>query len=187
MLNSQQKTGQDNDDEINIIKEIAKPFWVNSLSEKPPKFVTMTGGTGSGKTTIRRQKYGKDYVNFDFGEILSAVKNIVGEHNDQLTRYAVLTCALILEISIEAKKNIVIEIIGDKKELIVPVIEGMKKIGYDVSSEFISCDPAEAYKRHLNAVKEDKDYISSYFTQDSTLHFLYQKLGLGEMPVSDPL
>ena len=42
----------------------------------------------------------------------------------------------------------------------------------------------EAYKRHLNAVKEDPEYLSAHFTQEATLSFFYQQLELGEMPVS---
>jgi len=92
---------------------------------------------------------------------------------------------MILQESIGAKKNIVIEIIGDNEKIIIPVIDKMKEIGYETSLEIIHCDPVEAYKRHLKAVEEDKDYISSYFTQEATLSFFYQQFQLGKMPYSD--
>lgn len=183
MENSQQKTVQFSGEEFIKIGEIAKPFWENGLSENPPKIVILMGGVGSGKTTIRRQKYSKGYVNFDFGEILTVVKRAIGEDDPKLTSYVSLACDLILRECISEKKNIVIEIIGDSKELIDPVLDGMKKIGYDISLEYIHCDPVEAYKRHLKLVEEDKDYLSAHFTQEATLSYFYSQLDLGEMPV----
>ncbi len=165
------------------IGEIAKPFWENGVSENPPKLVVLTGGVGSGKTTIRRQKYSVGYVNFDFGDILAAVKKTVGEDDPKLFSYVSLACNLILRESIEAKKNIVIEIIGENKEVLDTLIDGMSKVGYKVSFVFIACEPTEAYKRHVKAVGEDPDYLSAHFTQEATLAFFYDQLGLGEMPL----
>ena len=89
---------------------------------------------------------------------------------------------MILKESLSVKKNIVIEIIGDNYDVIVPVIDKMKKNGYDVLVNGITCDPVEAYERHLKAVKEDPEYLSVYFTQEATLAFFYQQLELGKMP-----
>lgn len=58
----------------------------------------------------------------------------------------------------------------------------MKDIGYKISIEFIFCDPTEAYNRHLKSVKENKEYQSVYFTDETTLSFFYKKFELGEMP-----
>jgi hypothetical protein len=175
----QQKIKEGNND-ISIIKEIARPFWVDKISENPPKFVILMGGTGVGKTTIRKQKY-SDYINFDFGEISLEVKNILGENNPELTKYTVLTCALLLEIGIESKRNIVIEIIGDNKDLIVPVKEEMEKIGYSVSMVYIHAEPAQAIKRHIEALN-NSDYLPALNTQKNTLHFFYQKFKIDEIP-----
>lgn len=182
MENSQQKTVQFNGDEFMQIGEIAKPFWENGLSENPPKLVVFMGGVGSGKTTIRKQQFASGYVHFDFGEIYTSIKKNIGEDNPKLTSYTALASDMILRESIENKKNIVIEIIGEREDLITPVINKMKEIGYDVSINAITVDPVEAYKRHLKAVEEDKDYLSAHFTQEATLSSFYHQLGLGEMP-----
>jgi hypothetical protein len=166
------------------IGEIAKSFWQNCPSEHPPKFVIMMGGVGSGKTTVRRQRYSSGYVNFDYTEIMIAVEKAVGKDEPRLESYVSLANSIILQECIVDKKNIVIEITGDNKEILDPVLDGMKKLGYDISIEFIHCDPVEAYKRHLKAVEEDKDYVSAYFTQEATLSFFYQRLGLGPMPAA---
>ncbi len=89
---------------------------------------------------------------------------------------------MILRESLENKKNIVTEIIGDDYEVIAPVLDRMKEKGYEVSIKSITCDPTEAYKRHLEAVKNDSEYLSAHFTQEATLSFFYQQLELGEMP-----
>lgn len=182
--NDGQKVTQFSKEEFIQIGEIAKPFWEKGISEIPPKFIVFMGGVGSGKTTMRRQQFANGYVHFDFGEIYNSIKKEFGEDNPKLSSYAGLASDMILRESIDGKKNIVIEIIGENKEIIETIINKMKDIGYKISGQFINCDPVEAYKRHINAVKEDKDYMSSCFTQDATMSFFYQLLELGEMPDS---
>lgn len=181
---SEQKITQFTGEEYKKISEVAKPFWEKSISENPPKFVIFMGGVGVGKTTMRRQDYAIGYVNFEFGEILNAIKKEFGEDDPKLSSYAALASDMILSESLEKRKNIVIEIIGENYDVISPVIDKMKEIGYEVSVQGITCDPAEAYKRHLKAVKEDPEYLSAHFTQEVTLAFFYQQLELGKMPVS---
>lgn len=164
------------------IGSLAKPFWERGISENPPNFVIFMGGIGSGKTTIRRQQHDKDYVHFDFGEIFNVFEKEYGKDNPQLSDYAMFACGLILKESLMGRKNIVIEIIGDNHNLIFPVIDKMKGIGYDVILSPIVADIEESRIRHLKATKEDKDYISSYYTQEATLSFFYQYFELGEMP-----
>jgi hypothetical protein len=169
------------------IDKVAKMFWANGKAEAPPKFFIVMGGVGAGKTTVRRQQFADDFVNFEFGEILNATKKEFGEDNPKVLDYAVIAGDMILRESLRAKKNMVIEIIGDNKALIEPVMDIMKNLGYNLSIQFVSCDPDEGYRRHLKLVEEDRDYLSSYFTQESTLSFFYRQLGLGEMPVSSQL
>src|SRR3990167_3567091 len=101
------------------------------------------------RTSIRRR------LSPFLGEILNAIKKEFGEDNPKLSSYAAMASDMILRESLENKKNIVIEIIGDNYDVITPVIDKMKENEYEVSVKGITCDPAEAYKRHLNAVKED--------------------------------
>jgi hypothetical protein len=162
--------------------EIIKPICERGISEHPPKLVILMGGVGAGKTTIRRQKYSNGFVHFDFGEYFVIFSKKFGENNPKLTGYTAIACDLILKECLSQKKNIVIEIIGDKKDSFNPIIDGMVKAGYSISIEFIECDPIESYKRHLKAVDEDKDYFSAFYTQEPTLSSFYFLLGLGDMP-----
>jgi len=171
-------------DEYLKINSIIRPLLDIGRSEEQPQFVILMGGVGSGKTTVRRQRYNTDYVNFDFGEIFNILKKEFGTDNSKLTGYTSMASDLILQESLKSKKNIVVEIIGDRKDVIDPVINGMTILGYKASVQFVSCDPAEAYNRHLKAVKEDNSYFSAFHTQEVTLSFFYHHLKLGKMPTS---
>ncbi|MCX6721815.1 MAG: hypothetical protein NTY04_01295, partial [Candidatus Staskawiczbacteria bacterium] len=86
---------------------------------------------------------------------------------------------------IESKRNIVIEIIGDREDFIKPVIDGMLKIGYKISIIAVAAKPLQSFERHIKAVMNDKDYMSAAYTQRDTLFYFYQKLDLGKMPPPD--
>lgn len=170
-----------NENDLMLIQKVTGPIIKNGASETPPKFVIFMGGVGSGKTTIRRQQYGSGYVHFDAGEISTAVKKELKENDPKSESYITWACGTTLEKSINERRNIVIEIIGDSLAVIAPVIDKMKEIGYDVEIVPVYCGVEDAYMRHLKAVQDDPEYVSSYFTQEATLYFFYQILRLGKM------
>ena len=182
MEKAQQKAVQFSTDEFRIISDVAMSFLQRGVSENPPKFVIFMGGVGVGKTTIRREKYAEGYVHLDFGEIHLALEKTIGKSRQRLAEYALFASDIILRESINDKKNIVIEIIGDSYDLIVPVIEKMKDIGYKLDIVGLTGDIAECRQRPLKAVEEDPDYISAHFTQEPTLSVFYSQLELGNMP-----
>lgn len=161
------------------ISEVAQSFVEKGASDKPPRFIILMGGIGSGKTTLRRKNYGNGFVHFEPGDIYAAMKKVMGKDNPRISVYCAFASDLILKESLEEKKNIVIEIIGDTV-LMIPIIEKIKEIGYKVHIQAVTADVAESYKRHLKAVEEDPDYLSAYFTQEATLSTLAHQLGLGE-------
>jgi hypothetical protein len=169
MVDNNQKSVELSDEEFTMVKENAQQFWERGASGNPPEFVIVMGGVGVGKTTIRKQNYAQGYVHFDYGDVNTALRKIVGEEHPKLTGCTVLACDLILRACIEGNKNMVIEVIGENEKLITPIIDRMKDIGYHVSIQAITGDIAESYQRHLKAVDEDADYISAYFTQKGTL------------------
>lgn len=160
------------------ISQLIKPIINQGKSDNTPLLVILTGGIGSGKTTIRNKNYANNFVHFEFGEIYTILKHKFGEKNDKLMSYTSLACDLILQETIRDKKNIVTEVIGDKKGILDQIIDGMIKQGYKISVEYIYCEQAEAYKRHLKLVEEDKDYLSVYFTQEATMAFFLKTLNL---------
>ncbi len=72
------------------------------------------GGTGSGKITNRRKEFANDYVYFDAGEIINRVKKEFSKDASMIDNYTTLTADIILGETLESKRNIVIEIIGEK-------------------------------------------------------------------------
>lgn len=171
-------------DEYLKIVETIKPILESVKSSNSPKFVFITGGIGSGKTTIRRHEFSKDYINFDFAEIGKAIEKAFGEKHPRLMDYSFWACDMILGDSITNHKNIIIELIGDNADQITILATKMKELGYEVNVNGIICDVAEAYKRHKKATAEDKDYMSCYFSAELTLMSLYTHLGLGKVPIN---
>ncbi len=130
-----------------------------------PKLVIVVGGNGAGKTTHIHEKFSKGYVIInaeeiyrnikvfdDFGEVSQKLVNEIGE--------------LIAYRAINERRNIVLEMIADKVGSLDPIIGAMTAIGYKVDIIHISSDIDEAYRRHLNAVKEDRGYLPTYFSED---------------------
>lgn len=165
-----------NVDEIKKMLTIVSSICSAGLSGKQPKLVIFTGGVGAGKTTIRKQKYQKDYVHFDPADIWAIVKKEFDIDDPKVESYSFAVCDLVIKDCLENKRNMVIELIGDHKEPLTMIIDKMVTKGYSVDLQHIECDPAEAYKRHLRAVDEDEDYLSAYFTQDITISFFNQYL-----------
>lgn len=164
------------------IANAVEPFFKNVGPSNPPQFVLITGGTGAGKTTLRREKFNEDYVNFDFAEISRAIEKSVGEKHPRLIEYSFWGCDIVIKECILEKKNIVVEIIGDNYSQIDILIKKMSEVGYEVNLNTVTCDVADAYQRHIKATNEDKNYMSSYFSDELTLLCLYKYLGLGEVP-----
>jgi len=162
-------------EEFSKVKGIIDPLLALGATSDNPQFAILMGGVGSGKTTTRKKDYSDGYVQFDYGEIQIAVQNFFGEDNINISGFTSLACLLLLNEAISQKKNMVIEVIGDDKYPLEPVIDGMIALGYKVTMKFVECDPVEAYKRHLKDVADDMDYISAYYTQGPTLSFFYDR------------
>jgi len=165
-------------EEIVRIVEIAESFWKNGNVEKNPTFALYTGGVGSGKTTIRRRDCAAGFVNLDIGEIHAEMKRVFGKENPKLMAYSILAADLILRMSLKEKKEIATEIIGSDSDALLTLADKMKEIGYEISIRFVDCKPLEAYARHLKAVEEDEDYMSSYLTQESLRELFAKQFGI---------
>lgn len=157
-------------EEYLAVAAVVKNIFTACKPEDPPKFVIIMGGVGAGKTTLRREKYGRNYVHYDFDEICLAVIKVFGKDHPRLVELLALASDIVFKDSIHNKRNIVIEIIGNDEVVLKMVIDKMVAIGYQVHVELVTCDIAEAYQRHLKAVKEDPEYSSAYYSQDATLN-----------------
>jgi len=152
---------------IDLEKELRKYFDDSSISrDGQPNFALFMGGVGAGKTTVRHQKYGKDYVHLDAAEIFANfAQGKTYEFPTAFEEPLELMGSLIAKQAIEQKRNITMEVIGNSLEDTRALIDAMKSVGYKVHLANIECDPVESYKRHINAVQTDTDYVSAFHTQ----------------------
>ncbi len=152
---------------IDLNKELAKYFDDSSICrDGEPKFALFMGGVGAGKTTVRHQKCGKDYVHLDAAEIFANFAN--GKTYEFPTAFEEpleLMGSLMAKQAIKQKRNIAMEVIGNSLEDTRALIDAMKSVEYKVHLANIECDPVESYKRHINAVQTDTDYVSAFHTQ----------------------
>lgn len=146
----------------------------SSLEE--PELVVCTGVVGSGKTTFRRGELWRGYAQMDFLETLVAVTRAFGRSHPRFKDYALVLPQMILEKALAAKYNIVFEVID--ADLLPPLLEAAKMMHYRTRLVYMKVDAAEAYTRHAKAVQEDPDYLSAYFTEETTLGYFYRHFGL---------
>lgn len=149
-------------------KSIVDKFFSDKSVPKDskPKCVIMTGGIGSGKTTVRKKYFTKNYVVIDAKEIYRELNKVSGKDFNQLKESINSIGQSIAKRAIDERRNISVEITGGSIEQTTAIIDALTKNNYDVKVNFVDCNPVEAYQRHLNAVEEDPLYISCYFTQN---------------------
>ncbi len=140
----------------------------NQQQNDKPIYVLLTGGIGSGKTTIRLKDYA-NYISVDGGEIY---RNIIERKlgNSDMDKIDEIGLHM-MKRAVTEKRNIVMEVSGDNS--VEEMIGYMIDLGYSTKVIFIDCDPSEAYDRHLKAVNDDPGYLSSYFT--NAMHYKWIK------------
>jgi len=116
-----------NGEEYLRLAKIADEFVRKGKVEENPKIVIVSGGTGSGKTTIRKKDFDDGYVFIDAGAIYLKLTENETKKSDKDAGYCRIIGDMIITTAIEQKKNIVIEIIGDKIEQFDSIIPGMTK------------------------------------------------------------
>lgn len=154
------------------IGEIARPFWERGEIFDTPTFVMVVGGVAAGKTTHRRTAYAEGYVHLDYGEIYLAFEKLLGKGHKNIPAFSLMAIDMVTYQAIQEKRNIVVEFIGDNAEVMTELIDTMKSYGYKVELVPIIADVAESYKRHLKAVEDDPDYISSHHSESFMLSAL---------------
>lgn len=151
------------------LAKIADSFVQNGKVEEKPNLVIITGGIASGKSTIRKQSYDNDYAFLDFGAIYLTLTENRKNQSEKDAVYCRIIGEMILTTAISQKRNIVIEIIGEKAEPLETIIKGMERIGYKPSIMHIAAEVTQAYERHIKQVNNGRDDISSDDTQEATM------------------
>jgi predicted kinase len=162
-------------DEYLYLTGISESFLYKEITGGQPEFVIVAGGPGSGKSTIIKDKYNNDHVLVDAAKIHLAITENESKKAEKYNSYFDFIGMHLVACAIEGKKNIIVEIIGDKMEPIRSIIDKLIEKGYKVDFQFINCDPEEAWKRNL---QRDQLNISAVHTQDQTLSWFVRYLGL---------
>ncbi len=161
---------------VDIDEESVKFFDDSSLPKgEAPVLVIVVGGNGAGKTTHIHEKYSKGYVIInaeeiyrnikifdDFGEVSQRLVNEIGE--------------AIAYRAINERRDVVLEMVAHIEGSLDPIIDAVTAIGYKVDIIHISSNIDEAYKRHLNAIKVDKGYLPTYFSEDYHKHWILEAI-----------
>lgn len=155
-----------NDNEIKHINIVVEDFLKTGLSSKQPQYVIVCGPVGTGKSRMRKQKYSKDYVFIDAGDIYLKLTDNETKKVDKIDQYVEITAKSLVSRAIEQKKNIVIEIIMDKEQPIKSIMDKMIEKGYKVQVDYIHNDPVKSWENNLNRGKHN---ISAYYSQDQTM------------------
>lgn len=151
-------------DGFDLRDEAEKFFDQSSVSmAESPKIVILMGGVASGKTTMRKEKYGSGFVVVDAVEVFLNLSRggyyPFPEHFDKPMNFVgrVVAATAVME-----RRNIVTEIIGVDREPTMQLIDAMTSIGYKVEVVGVTCDVNEAAIRNEN--RED-DAISAYYAE----------------------
>ena len=142
------------------------------IKKQDPKVVIVIGDICSGKSTYINKKYSKNYINIDAGKIFIELSN--GEYYDFPSHLESKMNEIGLDklkTAIRKKEDIVVEVIGNKPELLEELIEQIKSINYKIDLVNLTCDIEEAKKRNNN---RDDDSISAYYCESYHLNWFKQ-------------
>ena len=136
----------------------------NTTMTHQPTLVLILGGPAAGKTRFRRERYSAGYVTIDAGEIflLFPESKDCAEFPGPLEEELNMVGHDIAKKAIERRYDIVTEMIGEVPDDIAAVSVAMRKAGYRIQAECLTCDIAVALERNL---QRGPDNISAYFTQ----------------------
>lgn len=139
---------------------------------EPPRFVLLTGGSGSGKTTVRQQRYTPGFVVVDAGEIFfSLCQGKKLQFPDWLEEPMEMIGRWIARKAMEERRHLVTEIVGAKLETVDTLMDAMQRIGYASELAFVDCDPKSACMRNL--ARKD-DWISATYSEPYHLRWLIE-------------
>ena len=143
-----------------------------NVNKKNPKVVIVMGGVCSGKTTYINKEYLKSCTNIDAGKIFIELSK--GEYYDfpshleeKLNEIGLAK----LKTAIRNREDIVVEIIGNKPELLKELIDQINKINYKINLVNLTCRIEEA--KHRNAYRDDES-ISAYYCEPYHLEWFKQ-------------
>lgn len=145
---------------------------VPAANDAAPKAVILAGGVATGKTTLRRKEYSRGYVIIDAAEIFDFLSkgDVTLDFPDAFLDELELIGPMLACSAVSNRKNIVTEIIGADVDAVVPLISGLKSVGYRVELIALDCDLEEAVRRN----EEPARGISAYFAESFQIRWIIE-------------
>ncbi|HUL45579.1 MAG TPA: zeta toxin family protein [Steroidobacteraceae bacterium] len=159
---------------FDLSEEVDKFLGKSSLhvEQTQPRFVLLLGGVCTGKTSMRKATYSKDYVVLDAGEIfLNLSRGEYYEFGEMFEQPLDMIGYGVAYKAIRGRRNIVTELIGSDYGPTKSVIDAMQSLGYKVEVIGVDCDLEVAMARNLN---RGLDNISAHFTDPYHIRWLLQ-------------
>ena len=149
---------------VDLAAEIDRFFDPGSLSTGgTPRAVIIAGGTGAGKTRLRRERYGMGLVVLDAADIfLNLCRGRSLDFPGPLEEPLEFVGFGVARRIVREKRPFVTEIIGDEFEPTKALIESLRTAGYKVEFVGVECDVEVAWERNLN---RGADNISAVYAQ----------------------
>jgi hypothetical protein len=155
--------------------KIADEFLNKGKVEDKPTFFVLTGLIGSGKTRLRREQYEEDHVVLDAGEIYLRLTNDGQIEMPDIAQRMALIGEMISAQAIQAKKNLLIEVLADQEEPIKSIVEGMIELGYESNMVYIHNSVENSWQ---NNISRSAHNFSAFYSQELTMSWLQSYLKL---------
>ena len=161
---------------FDIIAEIDRFFSPSSINTGPnrPQCVILAGGTGAGKTRLRRERYAMGYVVLDAADIfVNLCRRPYLDFPGPLEEPMELVGHGVARRLFKERRHFVTEIIGASCEPTKQLIDTVKSAGYHCELVDLTCDVQVAWERNVN---RSENNISAYYAEKYHYRWVYAGL-----------
>ena len=149
--------------------EIVCRLSAGARTEGTPILALIIGPICAGKTTLRRERFSHSYVLIDAAQLFIELGGIDLDFPSTLKVPIETIGAEVARRAIAKHMNIVTEIIGEKYELVVELIDTMKAAGYHIEINVVTLDLPACIEREKG---RQKDNVSSYYAEQYQMKWL---------------
>lgn len=134
--------------------------------------IIVTGGVCTGKTTLRRNNFSDGYTHIDASDIFLELcgddeidfPSVYENEMNHIGKQKAID-------ALQARENIVIEIIGDDESSLINLLDAIKTLNYKTRIIGVSCSIEVAIERNTNRTSDD---VSAYYTQNYHINWLIE-------------
>lgn len=145
---------------------------VPATNDAAPRAVIIMGSVATGKTTHRRNNYSRGYVLIDAAEIFEVLSkgDATLQFPDAFVDELELIGTMLARSAVSRKQSIVTEIIGSDMRTVLPLVSGLKSVGFTVELITLDCDLEEAIRRNEAPGRG----ISAHFAEEFQIRWIIE-------------